>query len=77
MIAVVIPAHNEARRLGQCLKAVKAAAQVAQATGLAVEVVVVLDRCHDASAAIARRHGVHTLELEAGNVGIARRAGSA
>lgn len=77
MIAVVIPAHNEARRLGHCLKAVKAAALVAQAAGFAVEVVVVLDRCHDASADIARRHGVHTLELDAGNVGIARRAGAA
>ncbi len=77
MIAVIIPAHNEARRLGHCLKAVKAASARAEAAGLAVEVLVVLDRCSDTSALVARRHGVHTLEVDAGNVGVARRAGAA
>ncbi len=77
MIAVVIPAHNEARRLGHCLRAVQVAAREARAAGLEVEILVVLDRCRDASLAIARRHGVHLLELDAGNVGIARRAGAA
>ncbi|CAI3804672.1 hypothetical protein GLGCALEP_03685 [Pseudomonas sp. MM221] len=77
MIAVIIPAHNEARRLGHCLKAVKAARARAEAAGLAVEVLVVLDRCSDSSARVARRHGVHTLEVDAGNVGVARRAGAA
>jgi len=77
MIAVIIPAHNEARRLGRCLKAVKAASARAEAAGLAVEVLVVLDRCSDTSALVARRHGVHTLEVDAGNVGVARRAGAA
>lgn len=62
MIAVIIPAHNEARRLGHCLKAVKAASARAEAAGLAVEVLVVLDRCTDTSALVARRHGVHTLK---------------
>ncbi|MNP36659.1 hypothetical protein D3C76_1300630 [compost metagenome] len=37
----------------------------------------VLDRCSDTSALVARRHGVHTLEVDAGNVGVARRAGAA
>lgn len=77
MIAVIIPAHNEARRLGHCLAAVKLAVARAEAAGLVVEVLVVLDRCVDASARIARRHGVHTMVLEAGNVGIARRLGAA
>ncbi|MCE1117738.1 MULTISPECIES: glycosyltransferase [Pseudomonas] len=77
MIAVIIPAHNEARRLGRCLAAVKVAVARAEATGLAVEVLVVLDRCVDASARIAQRHGVHTLALQAGNVGLARRLGAA
>ncbi|TLP64889.1 MULTISPECIES: glycosyltransferase [Pseudomonas] len=77
MIAVIIPAHNEARRLGRCLTAVRVAAARAEAAGLVVEVLVVLDRCSDASARIAHRHGVQTLALEAGNVGIARRAGAA
>ncbi|TFF41812.1 glycosyltransferase family 2 protein [Pseudomonas sp. RIT623] len=77
MIAVVIPAHNEARRLGHCLKAVQAAAAQAALTGLQVDILVVLDRCSDSSLAIAQRHGVRILELSAGNVGIARRAGAA
>ena len=76
MIAVVIPAHNEARRLGRCLKAVLAAAEPVQQAGHEVQVLVVLDRCNDRSEAIARRHGVLTLDCEAGNVGSARRAGA-
>src|SRR5690606_24922276 len=67
----------EARWLGRCLAAVKAAAVQARCAGHCVEVLVVLDRCSDASAAIARRHGVQTLAVEAGNVGIARRVGAA
>lgn len=77
MIAVIIPAHNEARRLGRCLAAVKIAAREAEAAGHQVEILVVLDRCRDSSAAIARRHGVQTLEIDAQNVGQARRAGAA
>jgi len=77
MIGVVIPAHNEARHLGHCLRAVKDAACHAQSAGLTVEVLVVLDRCNDASAAVAHRHAVPTLAVDAGNVGIARRAGAA
>ncbi len=77
MIAVVIPAHNEARRLGRCLSSVADAARQAIHSGHRVEIVVVLDRCTDGSATVARRHGVHTLEVQAGNVGEARRAGAA
>ncbi|MDF0732148.1 glycosyltransferase [Pseudomonas entomophila] len=76
MIAVVIPAHNEAQHLGHCLKAVLAAAAHTERAGYQVQVLVVLDRCHDRSEAIARRHGVQTLSVEAGNVGSARRAGA-
>ncbi|WP_336332655.1 glycosyltransferase [Pseudomonas putida] len=77
MIAVVIPAHNEARRLGRCLSSVADAARQAMQSGHRVEIVVVLDRCTDGSGTVARRHGVHTLEVQAGNVGEARRAGAA
>jgi len=77
MIAVVIPAHNEARRLGRCLKAVAAAVALAEQAGHQVEVLVVLDRCVDGSAAVARRFGVQTLAVEAGSVGMARRLGAA
>lgn len=77
MIAVIIPAHNKGRRLGHCLKAVEASARQARDAGHDVQVLVVLDRCRDASASIARRHGALTLEVDAGNVGVARRAGAA
>ncbi|MFQ6573974.1 glycosyltransferase [Pseudomonas sp. UM16] len=77
MIAVIIPAHNEARRLGRCLSAVKRAAREVEQCGQQVQVLVVLDRCSDSSPAIAQRHGVHTLQVDAGNVGIARRLGAA
>lgn len=77
MITVVIPAHNEARRLGRCLRAVLIAATQAQQLGHQVEVLVVLDRCSDGSAAVARRFGVKVLEVDAGNVGMARRVGAA
>lgn len=77
MIAVVIPAHNEARRLGRCLRAVLIAAVQAQQAGHRVEVLVVLDRCSDGSAGVARRFGVQVLEVEAGSVGMARRVGAA
>lgn len=77
MIAVVIPAHNEARRLGRCLNAIAAAAAQAEQAGHRVEVLVVLDRCTDASALVARRYGVQTLAVDAGSVGMARRLGAA
>lgn len=77
MIAGVIPAHNEARRLGRCLRAVLIAAVQAQQAGHRVEVLVVLDRCSDGSAGVARRFGVQVLEVEAGSVGMARRVGAA
>lgn len=76
MIAVVVPAHNEARRLGRCLKALSVAAAMAEGEGHSVQILVVLDRCSDGTAAVATRHGVATLAVDAGNVGMARRAGA-
>lgn len=74
MIAVIIPAHNEARRLGRCLKSVNAAAALAREAGHQVEVPVVLDRCTDSSAAIARRHQVETMSVSAGTDSLDRQA---
>ncbi|MDG9884192.1 glycosyltransferase [Pseudomonas sp. GD04058] len=76
MIAVIIPAHNEADTLHACLTTMRAAADTAASVGHRVEILVVLDCCTDASAAIARRFGVDTLEVEVRNVGQARRAGA-
>lgn len=77
MIAVIIPAHDEAETLPRCLTAMGLAAGAAEAAGYRVEILVVLDRCSDGSAALARAFGVHTLEVDVRNVGRARRAGAA
>ncbi|BBZ30107.1 glycosyl transferase [Mycolicibacterium madagascariense] len=71
---VVIPAHDEADKLPQCLKAIVTAAACLD---IPVLTVVVLDACTDGSAALAGRFGadVHFVEVDAKNVGAARAAG--
>jgi cellulose synthase/poly-beta-1,6-N-acetylglucosamine synthase-like glycosyltransferase len=53
---VLVPAHNEARVIGRCLGAIYADAREGD------RVLVVADRCTDATAAIARRFGALVLE---------------
>jgi glycosyltransferase involved in cell wall biosynthesis len=71
---VVIPAHNEAARLPNCLKAVVTAAAC---SSMPVLTVVVLDACDDPSIDFAGRFGadVHFIEVDARNVGASRAAG--
>lgn len=45
--------------------------------GVEVTVVVTADRCADGTAAVARGAGAHVVEIDAGSVGAARRAGVA
>jgi glycosyltransferase involved in cell wall biosynthesis len=73
-VVVVIPAHDEANNLPECLKAVVTAGACLD---VPVLVVVVLDACADESRELAGRYGadVHFVELEVRNVGAARRAG--
>ncbi|QXI26313.1 glycosyltransferase [Pseudomonas vanderleydeniana] len=77
MIAVIVPAHNEAQHLGHCLTALKRAARNLESLGEEVRILVVLDHCTDASHSIAVAHGVSTLSINARNVGLARRSGAA
>ncbi|WP_186247467.1 glycosyltransferase [Burkholderia gladioli] len=77
MIGIVIPAHNEARRLARCLAAAVAAARHPALAREAVRIVVVLDSCRDASARIAARYPVEVLSVEARKVGVARATGAA
>lgn len=71
---VVVPAHNEAAHLPECLRALATA-------GLClpnpVSIVVVLDSCDDGSDKLAGQFGpdVHFISVEAGNVGAVRAAG--
>jgi glycosyltransferase involved in cell wall biosynthesis len=85
MIGVVIPAHNEQACLPACLRALRKAALAPALGGEAVSIIVVLDRCSDRSRAIVAHHTARKappacrigwLEVEAGNVGVARAAGA-
>ncbi|WP_101925771.1 MULTISPECIES: glycosyltransferase [Luteimonas] len=76
MIGVVIPAHNEEAAIAACLTSVQIAAACDALRGEAVEIVVVLDRCSDGTAAIVAAHGLVAIVLGEGNVGRARAAGA-
>jgi glycosyltransferase involved in cell wall biosynthesis len=75
MIGVVIPVHNEAALLGECLESVARAAKDVRLDQEPVDVVVVLDACTDRSAAVAVRHGAQIVSLDARCVGQARALG--
>ena len=64
MIGVVVPVHNEADTLGDCLGSIAVAARARRLQGEAVRVVVVLDACHDASEAVARVAGVDLISID-------------
>lgn len=76
MLGIVIPAHNEERDIGECVSAARRAAAHPGLNGEAVEVLVVLDSCTDATAIRAAQAGAHTLSLRARNVGTARAMGA-
>jgi glycosyltransferase involved in cell wall biosynthesis len=74
-VGVVVPARNEELLLPGCLDAIDAAASMVE---VAVHVVVVLDGCTDGTRAVVdRRPWVRAIDIDAGNVGIARAAGAA
>jgi glycosyltransferase involved in cell wall biosynthesis len=78
-IAVVVPAADEERRIGRCLRAVAAARRhLAWHHGdIQTQVVVVLDGCRDATAAVcASFPWVDTVTIASRNAGAARRAGA-
>jgi glycosyltransferase involved in cell wall biosynthesis len=73
VVGVVVPARNEELLLPGCLDAIEAAAA---ALAVPVHIVVALDRCSDASAAIVASYpSIHMVETDAGNVGAARGQG--
>lgn len=72
MIGVLVPAHNEQALIGDCLRSIQAAARCPALAGERVEIVVALDRCSDATAAICAALGVRTVALDAHCVGRAR-----
>lgn len=76
MIGILIPAHNEEALLEECLQAALLAARHELLNGEDVEVLVVLDSCTDRSLEIVKSHPVHSLVIQARNVGEARAAGA-
>jgi glycosyltransferase involved in cell wall biosynthesis len=73
-ISLIIPAHNEEAFLPACLEAAR---QAAERVGEEVEILVVLNRCTDATEAIACRHGCVVVREEAKNLSVIRNAGVA
>lgn len=57
---VVIPAHNEEKYIGKCLRAIKNAAKYVGPKN--VEIIVVANRCTDKTAEIAEHYGARVLK---------------
>ena len=76
MIGILIPVHNEEALLAECLDAALVAASHPDLHGEAVQILVVLDSCSDASAVIASAYPVQCLDVQARNVGQARGVGA-
>ncbi|MFD2170341.1 glycosyltransferase [Tumebacillus lipolyticus] len=71
--SVLIPAHNEEQYLRACLDSIAAAAA---AYPQQVEVIVILNRCTDATEAIANEFGCVTLKNDSKNLSQIRNAGA-
>ncbi|WP_282294819.1 glycosyltransferase [Stenotrophomonas sp. PS02289] len=72
MIAMIVPAHNEAEAIGRCLAALREAATHPGLDGEEVLTVVALDACSDQTAAVCARYGAVTVAVDARCVGVAR-----
>lgn len=72
--SVIIPAHNEEKYIGKCLRAVKSAAKYVKPDG--VEMIVVANRCTDKTAAIARRLGARVVVNDDKCISAVRNAGA-
>lgn len=77
MIGILVPAHDEAASVERCLQSIRRAALHPELHGEAVQVVVALDSCSDATASICQQQRVDTVRLEARCVGVARAAAAA
>ncbi|MEU6961939.1 glycosyltransferase [Streptomyces chrestomyceticus] len=75
-LVVAVPAHNEAATLPATLRALYTATHHPRllARDLPVVTVVAADACFDSTAALARHHGAHVVQLARRNVGAARAA---
>ena len=75
-IGVVVPAHDEERRIDACLDSLRVAARHPALRGRRLRLVVVLDACSDRTGdRVARDRGVDIVEVSHRSVGPARSAG--
>jgi glycosyltransferase involved in cell wall biosynthesis len=64
MLAVVIPAHNEAHLIGPCVRSVVQASLHPELDGEEVGIFVVMDSCTDETGLIAASLGAQVLSVE-------------
>lgn len=76
MLAVIVPAHNEAQRIGRCLASLQRAASHPALAGETVMIIVVADDCSDGTEAIAREAGAVAVCTSVHDVSVARTAGA-
>ena len=74
MIAVIVPAHNEAADVGRCLQSIALAAKHPGLQSEPVVTVVALDACTDETPEVCAHHGAAAITVEARCVGAARAA---
>lgn len=74
IFSVIIPAHNEQRYIGSCLRAVRKAASYVPRGG--VQIIVSANRCTDRTAEIARGYGAEVAENEDRCISKVRNAGA-
>ncbi len=71
-ISVIIPAHNEERYVARCIDSIRKAADV---YGGEVEIIVVCNRCTDATETIAKANGARVVHDETRCIASVRNAG--
>jgi glycosyltransferase involved in cell wall biosynthesis len=76
MLGIIIPAHNEAAHIGECVSAAQRAASHHQLLGEEVRVIVIVDHCADDTESIASSLGAEVISVSARNVGVARAVGA-
>ena len=74
VFSVVIPAHNEARYIGKCLRSVISASKYVSPDQ--VEIIVVANRCTDRTCAVAAHYGARVLVNDARCIAAIRNTGA-
>ncbi len=76
MLAIVIPAYNEARQIAEVVHAARAAADAVVGPDTATEIVVVDDASTDDTAALAAAAGARVVHVEKRQIAAVRNAGA-